>query len=233
MLRVLRVAPLLILLGCGAPPPPPPPPPTTPPPPPERTDPGPVEMRSEIGGLPEEAMNRAFRSLDGPIQACFDEATGRNPALGGRFTLKMRIGSDGRPRWAYLSETDLGDRTLERCVLDLARDKQWPKPLGGDGLAERSYEIDARSPVKELEEKWVKPAVAKARTNAWKCRKGKLRGRVRATVHIAPNGKVLGASITPPDERFEEVADCVAEEIGKIRFGKVGRRMKLTFEIFW
>lgn len=200
---------------------------------PERVDPGPTEITSEIGGLNEEAMNRAFQSLDSPIQACFDEATGRNPAIGGRFTMKLRIGPDGRARWAYLSETALGDRTLERCILDMAREKRWPKPVGGDGLAERAYEIDPRSPAKELEEKWVKPAVAKARTHAYKCRKKGLRGRVTVTAWLAPNGKVLGAGITPPNERFEEVADCVAEAVAKVRFGKVGRRMRLSFELFW
>lgn len=218
-------------VGCGGALPPPPPP-AAPVLAVERVDPGATQVTSEIGGLNEDAMARAFQSLDGPIQGCFDEATVRNPSLGGRFTMKMRIAPDGRLKWVYLSEADLGDRKLERCVLDQAREKAWPKPLGGDGLAERGYEIDTRSPAKELTEKWVKPAVAKARTNALKCRNG-LHGRLRATAYIAPNGKVLGASITPPDERFEEVADCVAEAIEQVRFGKVGRRMKLSFEIFW
>ncbi|WP_050432868.1 AgmX/PglI C-terminal domain-containing protein [Chondromyces crocatus] len=177
-------------------------------------------------------MGRAFQSLDRPIQACFDEATTRNPSLGGRFTLRMRVAPDGNLKWAYLGESDLGDRQLERCVLSSVRDRQWPRPVGGDGLAERGYEIESRSPAKELTEKWAKPAVAKARANAWTCRKG-LQGRVKATVHIAPNGRVLGASITPPDERYEDVADCVADAIEKVRFGKVGRRMKLSFDLFW
>jgi hypothetical protein len=190
-------------------------------------------VTSDLGGLNEEAMGRAFGSLDRPIQACLDAATGRLSVLGGRFVLKLRIAPDGKPRWAYLSESTLGDREAERCVLDLVRGQDWPKPLGGDGHAERAYEIDARAQPGELEEKWVRPAVAKARTNAWKCRKARQRGKIQVTAYIAGDGRVLAAGLAPPNERIEEAADCIAEAVRKVRFGKVGKRVKMSFEIWW
>jgi hypothetical protein len=190
-------------------------------------------VTSDLGGLNEEAMARAFEKLDRPIQACLDAATGRLSVVGGRFTLKLRIAPDGKARWAYLGESTLGDRKAERCVLDLVREKEWPRPLGGDGLAERSYEIDARAKAGTLEEKWVRPAVAKVRTHAWKCRKGRGRGKIRVTAYISADGRVLAAGLAPPNERVEEAADCIAEAVRKVRFGKVGKRVKMSFEIWW
>jgi hypothetical protein len=178
-------------------------------------------------------MRRAFQSLDRPIQECLEAATGRVSILGGRFHMKLRIDTEGKARWAYLSETTLGDREAERCVLTLVREKQWPKAVGGDGLAERSYEVDPRTEPKELDPKWVKPALAKARTEAWRCRKKGMRGKFRATAYLRADGRVLAAGVAPPNERGEDAADCVAEAIRKVRFGKPGRRSKLYFEIWW
>jgi len=221
-----------MLTCCGSVAPPPPPPPTAPSVPTEAVDPGAAVVTSDIGGLPEEAMGRAFKSLDGSVQSCLEDASGRSPTVGGSFTLKMRVGSDGKARWAYVSDSTLGDREAERCVLDLVREKQWPKPVGGDGLAERSYELDARAKPVDLEEKWVKSAVTKARENALHCRSG-LSGKLRATAYIGSDGRVVAAAIVTPDEHFEEVADCVSDAIRKVRFGKVGKRMKLTFDLWW
>ena len=237
MIRALRVAAFLLLApatlpACGSAPPPPP---TLPPPAPEAPAPidsGPLSVEGEIGGLNEEAMNRAFTSLDGPVQACLDEATGRLPVLGGRFNLKLRIDRAGRARWVYLSENTLGDREAELCVLTLVRDKQWPKPLGGEGLAERSYELDARAKPAELEAKWVRPAIAKVAQEAWGCRKG-IRGKFRVIAYLRPDGRVLAASVAPPNERGEDAADCVVEAIRKVRFGQPGRKSKLSFDIWW
>lgn len=239
VLRAVRVATLclipLALWACGSPPPPaaPPPPPAAPPPAPEPVDAGPSSVEGEIGGLNEEAMARAFQSLDRPVQACLDEATGKLPVLGGRFNLKIRIDREGRARWAYLSETTLGDRDAERCVLALVKEKQWPRPIGGEGVAERAYEIDPKTKPAVLEVKWVRPAVTKAAQNAWRCKKKGARGKLRATAYLRPDGRVLAASIAPPNERVEDAADCVVEAIRKVQFGRPGRRSKLSFDIQW
>src|SRR3954470_3962116 len=82
---------------------------------PEKVDRGPTSMESEIGGLNEEAMDRAFASLE--VQRCLTEGSSRLSAIGGEFKLRLRIDREGSARWAYVSESTLGDRATEKCLI--------------------------------------------------------------------------------------------------------------------
>jgi len=195
----------------------------------ERVDRGVTSMESEIGGLNEEAMDRAFASLE--VQRCLTEGSSRLSAIGGAFKLRLRIDREGGARWAYLSESTLGDRTTEKCLIALARGRSWPQPLGGEGLAAKAYAIDAPTAPVLLEEKRVRADVARARAAASTCRHG-VPGSFFATVHVRPDGRISAAGVAPPSERGEGVADCVVEAIRKLRFHASGQRAaKVTFEI--
>jgi hypothetical protein len=196
---------------------------------PEKIDRGPTSMESEIGGLNEEAMDRAFASLE--VQRCLTEGSSRLSAIGGEFKLKLRINREGGARWAYVSESTLGDRATEKCLLDLVRGRSWPKPLGGEGLAEKAFAIDAPTAPVLLEEKRMLPDVTRARAAASRCRHG-VKGSFFATVHVRPDGRVSAAGVAPPSERGEDVADCVVDALLKLRFrSSAPRAAKVSFEI--
>jgi hypothetical protein len=222
----------LAVSACGSPPPPPP---AAPPPPPPPAEKAPEEeqasTQSEIGGMNEEATNRAFDSLGPAIQECISAGSGRVKALGGTVTIALRVARDGAAKWAYMKSSTLGDRETERCMLDAVRSKAWPKPVGGDGLAEKSFDLEPLAKPVEVDEEKQKRPIALVRKEAWKCRKG-VRGSFVATVYIRTNGKVLTAGVTPPNEKGEGAADCMAELIGKVKFAPPGRRTgKLSFEL--
>jgi hypothetical protein len=214
------------LSGCAAAPPPKPVI-VDAPPVPEKVDTGPTSMESEIGGLSEEAMDKAFASLD--INHCI-ELQGDKENLGGELKLKMRIDRRGSARWAYLSQSTLGDRDAEKCVLDLVRAKSWPRPLGGEGLAEKNFVIDPRTEPAALEERRSMAQIAQARAEAGKCRRG-VPGSFFATVYLQPDGHVFTAGVAVPSEKGEDVADCVVEAVRKVRFHGAPKVAKLSFEI--
>ena len=195
----------------------------------EKIDRGATSVESEIGGLNEEAMDRAFASLE--VQRCLTEGSSRLSAIGGAFKLRVRINRDGGARWAYVSESTLGDRATEKCLLDLVRGRSWPKPLGGEGLAEKAFAIDAPTAPVMLEEKRMLVDVARARAAASRCRHG-VKGSFFATVHVRPDGRISAAGVAPPNERGEDVADCVVDAIRKLRFRpSAPRAAKVSFEI--
>jgi hypothetical protein len=195
----------------------------------EKVDRGPTSVESEIGGLNEEAMDRAFASLE--VQRCLSEGSARLSAIGGEFKLRLRINRDGGARWAYVSESTLGDRATEKCLIDLVREKSWPKPVGGEGLAEKAYAIDAPTAPVVLEEKKMIADVTRARAAASRCRRG-VAGSFFATVHVRPDGHVAAAGVAPPNERGEGVADCVVDALRKLRFRpSAPRAAKVSFEI--
>lgn len=212
-------------LGCASAPPPPRAVVADRPPEPEKVDTGPTSMESEIGGLNEEAMDAAFASLD--VNHCIEQ---RGETLGGELKLKMRIDRRGGTRWAYLSRSTLGDRDAEKCVLNLVRARSWPRPLGGEGIAEKEFTIDPRAEPTPLDEKRTLAQVAHARSEAGKCRRG-VPGSFFATVYLQPDGTVTSAGVSVPSEKGEDVADCVVDAVRKVRFQRAPKPVKLSFEI--
>jgi hypothetical protein len=193
----------------------------------EKIDHGPTTMEAEIGGMNEDAMDKAFSSLK--IMDCVARGAERVNELGGQVKLKLRIDREGGVKWAYLAESTLGDRDTEKCVIDLARARTWPKPLGGEGLAEKVYAVDAPKAPAELDARNVGGAVARARTDVQKCR-GKVRGAFVATVYVGRDGSVASAGVAVPSEDGEAVADCVVEALRKLKFQRVPRTSKVSFE---
>lgn len=190
-------------------------------------------MKSEIGGLNEEAVARSFERMNDAVQNCFANGTGKISALGGHVKMKLRIDPQGSLRWAYLPESTLGDRDTEKCLLDAARAKSWPLPVGGDGLAERSFDVEPPSPVKDLDAKKFKRALALVSKETNKCRKNGMWGKVfRVTAYLRYDGLPVAAGIAPPNEKGEDSIDCMVKIIKKIKFGGIGRRMgKLSFDL--
>jgi hypothetical protein len=229
MTRFAFLGVLLALAGCSASPPPVAEAP--PAPEPERIDRGPTSMEGEIGGMNEEAVGIAFDALQEDVAGCVKQGSERVREIGGRFVLSMRVDRSGNPRWAYLSESTLGDRDTEKCVLDLVKDRSWPKPVGGEGLASRAFEIDAGTEPVELEAKRVKGTVGAAAETLWRCKKG-LDGSFIATAYLRPDGRVKSAGVAPPSEAGEAASDCIVETIAKLRFRSPGKRAaKVTFEV--
>lgn len=198
---------------------------------PMKIDRGPTSMESEIGGMNEDAVADAFAALERHVLGCVRRGSERVREIGGHFVLSLRIDKQGQARWAYLSESTLGDRETEKCVLELARGQAWPKPVGGEGLATRAFEIDPGTEPVSWEAKRIRSTVGAAREKLGRCKKG-LEGSFVATAYVSPNGRVLSAGVAPPSESGEEAADCIARAIEKLRFGSPGRRAaKVTFPV--
>lgn len=179
----------------------------------------------------EAAVERAFAGLAEPMLACVAARSQRVKEIGGRFLVSIRVDRDGRAKWAYLGESTLGDRDAEKCIADVARSAQWPKPVGGEGLASRSFDVDPTATPVEWDAERIGGAMKIAAKHLWKCKKSP-RGTFVATAYVRPNGRVATAGVVPPDATREEEADCLADVIGKMRFSSPGRTAaKVTFEV--
>lgn len=186
-------------------------------------------VEGEIGGLNEEAVEGAFTSLGVP--ECLMQGSQRLREIGGSFKLKVRIDRKGAARWAYLSQSTLGDRETEKCVLERARAKAWPKPVGGEGIAEKAFEMDPRATPTPLGEKDLGQELDRARAATASCRRASP-GTFFATVYLRYSGQVFAAGVSPPNEKGEEAADCVVEALRKAKFHPTGRKAaKVSFEI--
>ncbi len=100
-----------------------------------------LKMQSELGTVDPDAVKRAFHQLDDQFTACQTQGMQRVEVLAGSLQFFLRIGADGTVKWAYLEQSDLGDRDTEKCLLDAVMNAHWPKPDGGDAEARTTLEL--------------------------------------------------------------------------------------------
>ena len=190
------------------------------------------EMSSSIGGLNQDAVEATFASLDKAVQACVTSGSERVEALGGGFTVHVRIATDGSLSSAYMRTTTLGDRETEQCVLDAARARTWPKPLGGEGEAEHDYRIEAGEEATLWTQRRLRPLMKTIYRKVAKCLSPH-RGRWQATMYIRRDGRVASAGVAPPNAKSDgEQAECLVDAMRAFQFGRQRPRYsKVTFTI--
>jgi hypothetical protein len=179
----------------------------------------------------QEAVEQQFSRLQRDVQRCLEQGMGRIDALGGTFTVSLRIKTDGAVRWSYLAESTLGDRASERCILAAADATRWPKPKSGEGEASHTFTFDANMDVHTWKSTRMRSAMSSIMKKLWKCVSG-VRGRFTATVYVRSDGKVVSAGVAPPNADAEEKSDCVVDVLETFNFGRQRRRIsKVTFPI--
>lgn len=185
----------------------------------------------ELGVLEVKKVDETFAGLKDSLQKCIDRG---NKFAAGNVLYAMRIDHSGKARWAFAKDSSLGDRNVEKCMLDLLRSATWPVPEGGDdGLAEKPFEWpdrEERPPVDWTAED-VMPSVQKAKSKIAACRAGNS-GIFRATMIIETSGKVASAGMAPPDEKSEAVADCLVDVLKGLKLKSPGSwPARVSFEV--
>jgi hypothetical protein len=175
-----------------------------------------LSMSAEIGALDEAEVAAKFNRQQSAMLACVVEGRTRVPFLSGSARVAWRVKSDGRVRWAYLKESTLGDRAVEKCILDVMKSTTWPRPQGGEeGLAQSSFSVD--DPDERMPVAWGAERVSKKPSIAGCGASG-----VRATVYVDTDGSVLAAGLSGSDETVEAAADCVLQKVRATKFPSPG-----------
>ena len=175
----------------------PPPPPVEAPPPvatPQEEAPR-ATFTSQVGGMNQEAVERAFADFQTSVIHCLER--GEHEGLGGELTLHLRVALDGRTRWAHIDRSTMGSRDVERCIMAEAEARRWPKPKGGEGKADHTYVVDPAVAVEVWEAKRLRPAMPAIVREVAKCLEGR-RDRFQATIYFGRDGRVMSAGVASP-----------------------------------
>lgn len=195
-----------------------------------RMGPMPTSYGSEIGGLSQEDVEEQFQSLQPSFARCVSRASSGASWFGGRVSVRMRLDPAGHVRWAYLTDTTLGDRDAERCLLDIIRSRTWPRPLSGDGLAESTFEVEPG----EAPDSWPRfkaSALASRAREATRSCWETVEGKFTATAYVEPDGRIIAAGVAPPDEEGEAVSDCIAGALEDLRVSHLTRGQQSTAKV--
>jgi hypothetical protein len=168
-------------------------------------------MKSELGSVDPGAVKKAFHTLDDPFMECQKRGLERIEVLAGNVKFFLRIGEDGAAKWAYVEESDLGDRATEKCLITAIMSQAWPKPDGGDAEAHYGIELPlqaTRPPVDWGAEK-VSARIGKYADAIDRCKGGA--SGFQATIYVGQGGTVIAAGVATAHKDSEEQADCLAD----------------------
>lgn len=176
---------------------------------------GGMQIEGQLGTIPVENVRRVVRDGNAGLQACFTRRLDALPCLAGRVELKLRVGTDGAVRWAAPTSTTMGDREVERCMIDHARSLRFSAPCGGEAEVSTSIEMDGGPDARPATE-WPAARLAAQlrlrRAQLAACR-GQSRAAVTVTLYVAQDGSVAAAGASAADEDGLAVSECALREV--------------------
>ena len=192
-------------------------------------------VQSELGEVDLKDAERAFASADGAIAGCHKKGLAKIEYLAGDIGFLVRIGADGKARYAVVESSSLGDRATERCMVDALTQTRWPVPKGGEAEARKLLSFtpgDAREPAAWPAEKVAGTVKDKAdAVNA--CKKGSS-AQYHVTAYVQPSGRdgkfeSIGVAASSPDAFA--AADCVVDALKSSKLPSPGSyAAKVTFD---
>ena len=177
-----------------------------------------LAIRSELGSLDPAAVKRVFQSLDDKFGECQQRGLDRLEVLSGNVKFFLRIAQDGSVKWAYLEDSDLGDRATEKCLIEAVVGAHWPKPEGGDGEARygMGLPLQATRPPSDWGPEKVARALERHGAAIHGCHAG-TNAPMQATMYVGPGGRVLAAGVASGGKDDETKADCLVSVLMKLK----------------
>ena len=185
-----------------------------------------LELQSEIGALDQKKVEQTMQRVSPKLSSCFSKGAQRVPYLSGSVSFKVRVAEDGSVRWAYLTDSSIGDLETEQCMISALKSASWPKPVGGEGLAGNdniAFEPggDERPPVEWSPDR-LGDAYKKLRPQLADCRKSAGTGPVKVTLYVETDGKPKAIGASTADEKGEAAVQCIVDALRSAKFPSPG-----------
>jgi hypothetical protein len=184
-----------------------------------------ISMEAEVGALNEDDVNAIFKRSEAKMNRCFQKGTERVAYLGGKVRFAVRVDSAGKAK-VFLSESTLGDRDTEKCMIDVLRSATWPTPQGGkEGRAESGFALDPDGDVREpvaWSESDLGKALGAAKDALDKCKSSSGAESLKATLYVETDGHASSVGVSGSGPETEQAADCVVSAMKGITFSSPG-----------
>jgi len=193
-------------------------------------------IRQELGSIDDRAVSNAFQDLSAQFEACQKSGLKHIPYLSGRVKFFMRVGEDGKTKWTYIEESNLGDYDTEKCMLDILEGASWPKPIGGDATVERDLTFDAPPDVRQPAD-WPSDKVAatlgKHKKEVDKCLEPAQNAKFNVTAYVEPHGKdgrVAAVGVATTTKEGAPQVKCIVDALKPLKMPTPGGYpAKVTF----
>lgn len=189
-----------------------------------------------LGALSQEEIRRGITRSESQFHRCIAEAVEHLELVEGTVILSFRVSTAGTVRRVYASRSDVGSRSLERCLVEVAHDCRFSRPVGGEVEFEWPIEFMAPEDLRPASP-WSPARVARTRDANLHllaaCAEAPTQGvTAEVTVYVGPSGQVLSVGAASPRELPATTLDCISEHVASWGFPEPGSYpAKVTFEL--
>lgn len=187
---------------------------------------GGIAIEGQMGTIPTANVRSVIAEADPRFEACFTARLEALPVLAGRIEMKLRVAEDGAVRWVVPLQSTLGDRSVEECMLGVARGLRFEAPCGGEAEVTHQLDMDGgpdRRPATEVPAARLDVAMRNHRREIEACRspEASLRG-ARVWLYLAPDGSVAAAGAPATTEAELTATQCALRALRAWRVGSPG-----------
>jgi hypothetical protein len=162
---------------------------------------------------------------------CMQKRSGDLEWLAGSVEFQFRVAVDGSVALVYPSQSSMGDRETERCLLELAKATRFPQPHGGEAEFSWPLEVppdpEVRPPVP-----WTLESAGDLGERLSALKAQCPGGPFSVTAYVDTEGKVVAAGAATRDEASVAQLDCVSQAVAGWTFPSPGSYpAKLSLDI--
>ncbi len=187
--------------------------------------------------LSAQEVRKVVESHLGAIKGCISKESPSGPT--GKVVVHYTILSNGKVEKPSVHESSTNNAKLDRCIVDVFRDLQFPPPRGGATM-EQLYPFQfAAAPVGDLLPEQVAAAVKPHLDEVKACfkpalsiDKPTLNGKMIVHFVVKPTGAVSAAKVVKSDTGFAAGDTCVIEALKKWTFPKPSGKGDATIPDF-
>ena len=176
-----------------------------------------------MGRISEFAVQSVIETHMAGINNCFKQVGGSY--VSGEVQLSFEVGTDGRVKTVFVSQSSLGAFAVEDCLVQTTRFLEFPPPEGGPArfIYPFSWNEPGRRLSQPVEVSWGYATMRKHRDALRQCRtRHTFEGPFHVTLYAGARGRVLSAGFhtnLPPGDRFPA---CVYETLSTMAFPDPG-----------
>jgi hypothetical protein len=175
-----------------------------------------VAVVSEKGHVEPAVADAALAPHRSAMISCYTQKVGRRAWLGGHVVLRWAIAADGAVTRVQIAESDVGAWPIESCLLNIARDIAFGKPIGG-GPAELTIPLELTTPrtLAPSDDPLVPKAVDALSAKLDGCAKGKIAmpDDVALTIYVGPRGRIQSVGFASPTTVLDDAWAACAEKV--------------------
>jgi TonB family protein len=194
-----------------------------------------MQVQNELGVVETADVEEALEGHFEEIRSCYQRAGKAQRYAAGKVTLRFLVGGSGQAEDVLVVESDLGNYSVERCLVDVGRRITFKAPAGNKATT-FDYPVEFRSTremtVLDLDGPKIEHDISGLLPRLAAC--GQLaRNDVTAIMYIEPNGFPGSVGLASAANLDEGVAGCMVQTIRRSRMSTVlpGRVLRCNFSI--